>query len=125
MLSNFGAGEDTFEGPLDCKEIKPVNSEGNQLWIFTGRTDAEAELQYFGHLKWRANSLEKTLMLGGIEGKRIRGQQRMRWLDSITHSMEMNLSKLGEIVKGKEAWHAVGHGVAKSWIQLRDWTTTN
>ena len=59
-------------------------------------------------------------MLGGIEGKRIRGQQRMRWLDSITHSMEMNLSKLGEIVKGKEAWHAVGHGVAKSWIQLRD-----
>ena len=120
MLSNFGAGEDTFEGPLDCKEIKPVNSEGNQLWIFTGRTDAEAELQYFGHLKWRANSLEKTLMLGGIEGKRIRGQQRMRWLDSITHSMEMNLSKLGEIVKGKEAWHAVGHGVAKRCIQLSE-----
>ena len=95
--------EKTLESPLDCKEIKPINPKGNQPWIFTGRTDAEAELQYFGHLKWRANSLEKTLMLGGIEGKRIRGQQRMRWLDSITHSMDMSLNRLREIVKDSAA----------------------
>ena len=76
------------------------------------------KFQYFGHLMQRANSLEKTLMLGKIEGKRRRGQQRMRWLDGITDSMDMNLSKLGEIVKDRDAWYAIIHGVTKSWTEL-------
>ena len=78
------------------------------------------KLQYFGHLMRRANSLEKTLILGKTEGRRRRGQKRMRWLNSITDSMDMNLTKLQEIVKGREAWRAAGHGVAKSWIRLSD-----
>ena len=84
-----------------CKEIQLVNPKGNQSWIFIGRTEADGKLQYFVHLKWRANSLEKTLMLGKIEGRRRRKWQRMRWLDGITDSVDMRLSKLGEI-----AWHA-------------------
>ena len=84
--------EKTLESPLDCKEIQPVHPKGNQSWVFIGRIDVEAELQYFGHLMQRDDSLEKTLMLGKIEGRR--GRQRMRWLDGISDSMDMGLSKL-------------------------------
>ena len=113
----------TFESPLDSKEIKSVHPKGNHSWLFIGRTDPEAEAPILGHLMWRAKSLEKTLMLGKIEGRRRKGQQRVRWLDGITDSMGMSSSKLPEVVNDRECWCAAVHGVVKFWTQLSNWTT--
>ena len=113
--------EKTLESPLDCKEIQPVHPKGNQSWIFIGRTDGEAEIQYFGHLMWRTDSFEKTLMLGKIEGRKRRGRQRMRWLDGNTDSMDMSLS-----ISSGSCWWTGKSGVLQSMGSQRvryDWAT--